>query len=334
MGWPENKAFSEQLPTLQLAWDSVSLGALKTCPRLYQLSIVEGWRSREEAVDLEFGILAHSGRERYYHARANGSDHDTSVSLALDFVLTASWDSELDRPRAVFCQDSYKNRFTLARTLVWYLDQWQQDPLEQVILASGKPAVEVSFRFELDFGPDYGWQWISSQPDVPGSQSGHNEQTVHYALCGHLDRLVRFNERLWVSDLKTTKSEPGSWFFEHFSPDNQMSLYSLAGKVVAGEPTAGVIVDATQVAVGFSRFRRGLIARTEAQLEEWLHSLRVLLRQAEQYARENFWPQNDRACYRCQFRSVCGRTPQVRESILASEFTKRTWDPTQARGDI
>lgn len=317
MSWPENRAFSPQLPALQIFWDSVSLGALKTCPRLYQLSIVEGWCSREEAIDLEFGILAHAGRERYYHARANGSDHDSAVSLALDFVLTASWDSELDRPRSVFCQDSYKNRFTLARTLVWYLDQWENDPLEQVILASGKPAVEVSFKFELDFAPDQDGGFYPN-----------------YQLCGHLDRLVRFNERLWVSDLKTTKSEPGSFFFEHFSPDNQMSLYSLAGKVVAGEQTAGVIVDAAQVAVGFSRFRRGLIARTEAQLEEWLRSLRVLLRQAEQYARENFWPQNDRACYRCQFRSVCGRTPQVRDSILASEFTKRTWDPTQARGDI
>ena len=315
MSWPENRAFSEHLPSLQLYWDSVSIGALKTCPRYYQLSIVEGWRSREEAVDLEFGILAHSGRERYYHARAEGAEHDAAVSLALDYVLTASWDSELDRPRAVFCQDSYKNRFTLARTLVWYLDQWEQDPLEQVMLANGKPAVEVSFKFELDFGP----------ADIP---------TNKYALCGHLDRLVKFNERLWVSDLKTTKSEPGSWFFEHFSPDNQMSLYSLAGKVVVGEQTAGVIVDAAQVAVGFSRFRRGLIARTEAQLEEWLRSLRVLLRQAEGYARENFWPQNDKACFRCAFRSVCGRTPQVRESILASEFTKRHWDPTVARGDI
>jgi hypothetical protein len=312
--WPANSAFSPQLPTLQLAWDSVSIGALKTCPRFYELSIVRGWRSRGTAVDLDFGIFLHSARERYYHARAFGEDHNAAQLKALSWLLEATWNSELNRP---WQGDQYKNRYTLARTLVWYLEQWgaRADPLEQVILANGRPAVEVSFRFELGYGPE-------------GSEG------EGFSLCGHLDRLVRFNSGLWVSDLKSTRHTLDTSYFQQFSPDNQMSLYTLAGQVVCGERTSGIIIDAAQVAVGFTRFARGLVQRTEAQLEEWLKGLQVLLGQAEQYARANFWPQNDKACFRCPFRPICGRTPHVREQWLKADFLQRLWDPLQVRGDI
>lgn len=320
--WPANTAFSPELPTLQLAWDSVSIGALKTCPRYYQLAIVQGWRSKQTAVDLEFGILLHSSRERYYHARARGEDHDTAQRNTLGWLLEATWDRELNRP---WQGDQYKNRFTLARSFIWYCEQWgQNDPLEQVMLANGKPAVEVSFRFQLDFGPS---QWLRNPP-------GEGEANLRYSLCGHLDRLVRFNNALWVSDLKSTRHTLDASYFGQFSPDNQMSLYTLAGKVVCSEPVQGIVLDAVQVAVGFSRFARGLVQRTEAQLEEWLAGLRVLLGQAESYAKANFWPQNDKACFRCSFRQVCARSPSVREQWLKADYVQKIWDPLVTRGDV
>src|ERR1700675_1021631 len=100
MGWPENTAFSPTLPTLQLFLDSTSLGALKMCPRYYQLAIVEGWIGRgiEGRIDLDFGIWLHSGRERYYHARANGQTHEQGVDAALQHVLTVTWNQETGRP--------------------------------------------------------------------------------------------------------------------------------------------------------------------------------------------------------------------------------------------
>ena len=50
---------------LQHLWDSTSLGALKQCPRYYELSIVRGYAPRALAVDLRFGLLMHSARERF-----------------------------------------------------------------------------------------------------------------------------------------------------------------------------------------------------------------------------------------------------------------------------
>lgn len=321
--WPANQAFSEQLPALQIFWDSTSLGALKKCPRYYQLTIVEGWSARGRKLDLEFGLFLHAARERYYHARASGADHDAAVDAAFDWLLTATWDETLDRP---WIGDQYKNRFTLARTLVWYLDQWEHDPLATVIQADGKPAVELSFRFALDFGP-YGGEFSYDPIKDEGGET-------KFYLCGHLDRLVRFNDRLWISDLKTTKNALDAWYFAQFSPHNQMSCYSLGGQVALSEPCAGIIIDAVQIGVGFSRSVRGQVQRTQAQLEEFLRSLRVLLTQAETYARANFWPMNETQCWNCEFRSICAKSPNVREKWLAADFVRRTWDPTVARGDV
>lgn len=325
MAWPDNSAFSAKLPTLQLAWDSTSLGDLKKCPRYYELRMVHGWSSRTRSVHLDFGIWLHSARERYYHARAGGANHESALDTALQYVLTATWDQTLDRPW--HSGDKYKNRLTLAQTLVDYCDKWKDDPLQTVILSNGKPAVEVSFRFGLGFGP------TTSVPYDPQIDAGGDDE--EFLLCGHLDRIVSFQERVWGSDLKTTQHSVDSHYFSQFSPDNQMSVYSLAGRVVLKEKLAGMIIDACQVLVTEPpRFARALVERTEQQLAEFARGLHVLLRQAEQYARANFWPQNEKACFRCEFRPICSRAPSVREQWLKADFTKRTWDPLKVRGDI
>ncbi len=322
--YPDNAAFSPKLHTLQLFWDSTSLGALKKCPRYYQLRHIEGWQPRTRSADLSFGIFMHSGRERYYHARAEGKLHEDALDFALAYVLEATWDAKTNRP---WQGDQYKNRYTLARSLIAYCDKWQDDALVTVIKSDKKPAVEESFRFPLGFGP------TGSLPhDAQNDTGGESDE---YFLCGHLDRLVEFSDRLWISDLKTTRHTIDSYYFAQFTPSNQFSIYVLAGNIVLGRKVAGLIVDAVQVGVNFEpRFGRALIERTEAQLSEFVRGLHVLLREAEYYARQNFWPMNESACFRCDFRSICSRAPSVREQWLKADFERSHWDPTQVRGDI
>jgi hypothetical protein len=331
MSWIDNGAFSRKIPKLQLFWDSVSTGALKKCPRYYELSIVEGWQPKGKRTDLEFGLFLHSGRERYYHARARGENHEVATNAALDYVLTATWDNVLDRPW--MSGDSSKNRYTLAQAMVDYCDKWEHDPLATVILASKLPAVEMSFRFPLGFGP------TGSLPYDAQSDSG-GESAEEFWLCGHLDRAAEFQERTWISDLKSTRSELNDRYFKQFKVNNQFSLYALAGRIVLNiKAVPGIIVDAVQVlATQPPRFKRVLVERTEAQLTEFVRGLHVLLRQAEYYARHGFWPMNERACFEhgrpCDFLEICGRAPSVREQWLRADFVKRTWDPTKVRGDI
>lgn len=142
----------------------------------------------------------------------------------------------------------------------------------------------------------------------------------------------------------TTKNNITPAFFAQFSPDNQMSVYDLAGTMIYPEPCAGIIIDAIQVGVTFSRFQRGFVERTPGQVEEFLHDLHYYLSCAESFAEANYWPMNDKACghvgwdeergtlrFGCEFREICGGDPAVRETKLAALFERSTWDPTQVR---
>lgn len=305
-----NLSFSQSTPGLQLSWDSTSLGEFKQCPRKYELSILWGWQPRGGAVDLEWGILVHSGTELYRHHRAAQEAHEGALRCVVQWALQATWDTELGRPQS--WPDPEKNRLTLIRALVWYCDQWKNDPLETVLLDEGKPATELSFKF------DSGYASAEGEP---------------YLLCGHLDRVVTLQGAAYIVDLKTTRYALDSRYFAQFSPDNQFSLYSLAARQVWHQPVQGLIVDGLQVGATFVRSHRQLIARPPEVLEEWYEGLQDWLELAERYARRGRWPQNDKAChlYRgCQFRSVCSAAPAGRAAALAMDFVQRAapgWDP-------
>lgn len=314
-----NTSFSPDIPGLQLAWDSTSMGALKECPYKYYLSVVLGFTPRAQSVHLTFGLWYHAALERYDHKRAEGLDHQESLRFAVAWLMEVSWERSLGRPW--LSDHPAKNRFTLVRSVVWYLDQFQDDNLKTVLLASGKPAVELSFRLELDHS--------SSTLGTP------------FVLCGHLDKLVEMEgptePGFYISDKKTSSSTISQDFFSKFSPDNQMSTYAFAGKVVYSVPIRGIIIDAAQIAVSFTRFARGLVERPAAVLDEWYEDLGMWLGMAELYALRNRWPRNEKSCNAyggCAFRGICSKSPSVRAQWLKVDYAKRTWDPLVVRGDI
>lgn len=305
---------------VQFAWDSTSLGLLKECPRKYQYTIIEGWRSKGESVHLKFGILFHSSLERYDIARANGDDHDEACDEVCEWLLqeTGTYESPAEYSTVALwvpwtSDHPKKNRETLFRTVFWYLEEYKDDPAKTVILANGKPAVELSFKFDLPF--------LSPSGDP-------------YIYCGHMDRLVTYADDVYVMDRKTSGSTIGAYYFAQYSPDNQMSGYTLAGKVVYDMPVSGVIIDAAQVAVGFSSYARGFTMRSDAQLAEWLDNTGIWLETAKRYAEVGVWPMNEKSCSNyggCPFRGVCQKDPSVRELFLKSDFEKRFWNPLEER---
>lgn len=303
------ESFSKENPLLQIAWDSTSLGTFKECPYKYYLKIVRGFVPKRESHHLRFGIAYHKGIETYHKARAEGKDHENAthymVLQSLEFSgerndegVFSPW--ETDMPE--------KSRPALIRALIWYVDHYKDDHAKTLIRPDGKPAVEVSFRFDLGF--------------------------KDYLLSGHLDRVAEFNDGLWINDIKTTKSTLSSNYFKQYSPHNQMSLYSCAGEVVFHRPISGVIIDATQLAVTFARFQRGFVPRTPGILSEWLDDTKAWISKAEACVDKMTWPMNDTACNNyggCTFRGVCSKDPSVRQTFLEADFEVKPWDPLEVR---
>ena len=301
---------------IQYAWDSTSLGYLKTCPRLYQYIMIDGWTPKDESIHLRFGIEYHKALENYDRCRADGLNHEDSLFEAVREALyrMEGWDPDPDTKAG-----KEKNPKSLVRSVVWYLDQYKDDNAKTYIRTDGKPAVELSFRFELDWGPEH-------------------DKTILYVLCGHLDKVVTFVDELFVLDRKTTTFRLTEYYFNQFDPNNQMSLYTLAAKVVLNAPIKGIIIDAVRLNGDTPEFGRRLTYRTDDQLEEWVGELRFWLRMAEGYATEGYWPRNDTACDKyggCRFREVCSKSPQVREEFLKASFVKvkpeERWNPLRVR---
>src|SRR6516164_8122947 len=224
---------------VQYAWDSTSLGDFKRCPRLYFYRMIEGWQEKDESVHLRFGIEYHHALQEYEECRANGQDHDGSVNTVVYNLLRRISDWNPDRETKA---GKNKNAETLLRTVIWYLDAHKDDEAETLIWKDGTPAVEQSFRFELTWGPE------AEQP---------------YVLCGHLDEIVVYQGQRYVMDHKTTTWFITSSYFDRYEPDNQMTLYALASKVVLHQdhPVRGVIIDAARIEPEKSSFARGITYR-------------------------------------------------------------------------
>ena len=219
---------------IQFAWDSTCLGLIKTCPRLYQYTMIDGYVAKGESIHLRFGIEYHQALQDYDIARAEGTSHEDAVRSSISELVRRTHDWSVDE---TVKPGKYKNRTTLISLTLDYLDHYVDDPAETYIKSDGKPAVELSFRFELDWGPN-GWHHGDTYT---------NADPQPYLLCGHMDRVVSFNDQLFVMDHKTTTTTPSQYYFDQYEPHNQMTLYTIAGQVVLGAPIKGVIVRAAQI---------------------------------------------------------------------------------------
>ncbi len=316
----EEAAPSPFLPgtNVQYAWDSTCIGLMKTCPKLYYYTIIEGYRPKDENIHLRFGGEFHQALWDYDMAMADDASHNDAVRSVVTDLLRRLADFN---PTPDTKAGKYKNRNSLVRSVILYLDHRRDDTMKTYRLSNGKPAVELSFRFELEFGP------------------GDTEQP--YLLSGHLDRVVSDPDgNLFIEDHKTTTTTPSDYFFNGFEPNNQMSLYSFAGQVVLDMPVKGVMINAVQLLLTepYNRFQRGFTFRNKDQLEEWLTDLSRFLQLAEWYATNNEWPQNDTACGNyggCKFREVCAKSPSVRHIWLNANFEKLApedrWNPLKSR---
>ena len=323
----------------QYCWDSTSLTLATTCWRKYYYKLIEGWTPDSGSAHLRFGAHYATALEHYYKHLANGVSPEESLILVIHEALVETWEHEWEEFDMSIADESghrvekqrrrvegtghpweslhnLKTRGNLIRTIIWYFDHFAEDPTKVIQLANGKPGVEYTFKLPVD-------------GDI--------------IFSGHIDRLVSYSDNPYVMDQKTTGSTISQRFFADFDLSIQMSMYTFAGKVIYNMPVKGVIIDGAQIAVGFTRFERGITLRTEEQLNEWYQEMMDTV--AEGRARYAKWqdsgdalrafPRNLSACGNyggCEFREICSKGQQFRDQFLRGSFTKgEPWDPMKAR---
>lgn len=286
--------------------DHTSLSMFKECPQKYKLAIVDGYRLNTTAAPLVFGSAIHEGLEQFERALARGQDRTAALVHAIRAALVYKL------PEG----DTGRTRETLIRSLVWYEAHYRNDFAVTHILPSGKPAVELSFRVELPF------------------TFAHSDAPVLY--CGHIDKIVNYQDRLFAMEHKTTKSALSDHYWLRYTFSSQISGYNLACELSFNTEIGGAIIDSLQVGVNFTRFGRRIAARTKVHQQEWLLDTHYWLEQLNSSFTTDRWPHNHESCSKfggCQFRDVCFASPLVRESVLRTHYRVERWDPLKPRGE-
>jgi len=319
------KSFDEN--GIQFGWDQTSIKLASECLYKYKLRMLDGWRPRGVSVHLFFGGVYASALEHFHKHRAAGMDHDEALVAIVREALIATWLYETEPtgegdpgyPNGVniisgsgapWASDhNTKTRENLIRTIVWYFEHFKEDACATVILSDGSAAVEHSFQLPVDNG---------------------------IIFSGHLDRLVEFGHKIYIQDQKTTASTITPRYFLSYSPDDQITgMYPFAGRAIFKLPVKGVMIDAAQIAVGFTRFERGFIFTDDSALDEWYDDALYHIETAQAATRANHFPKNRTSCHKyagCEFREVCSKSPHVREQFLKADFEKaERWDPLQSR---
>src|SRR6266851_8244237 len=105
---------------IQYAWDSTSLGYLKTCPRLYQYHMIEGWVPKEESIHLRFGSEYHAAIQDYENSSAKGQSFDDALAYAVWQMLIRirDWD-----PDPTLRPYPFKNTAQLLYLVLAYFDE-------------------------------------------------------------------------------------------------------------------------------------------------------------------------------------------------------------------
>ena len=368
---------------LQWVWDSTSIKMMQGCLRRYNFRFLQGWTEQETPIALAFGRDFHTCMETYHKCRAYGLDFETSVKRMARLAALLG-----ERLQSL---DTSRTKETLVRSVVWYLDEYKDDPLVTAMLPDGKPAVELSFMlpiFDIKVRPteelpplflsDLENWWIlinGRRPTVEeiihsvsqgrrlfGTLIGigdHSEQaweafyesfytiTIHFS--GHIDRVVHFKDEVFVTDYKSSKYQLTLDWVRGFDMSTQFEGYYTAAHILASQPNsvfpsppAGVLVDALQLGVNFTRFARFPLRYSASVADDFLSNLEALVRiKAETSARLGLWPREAESecnAYRradgsggCEFRPVCLAPPAARERELQQRFTRSIWDPSKSR---
>jgi hypothetical protein len=222
--------------------------------------------------------------------------------------------SDTESERRYVPGNNNKNRHTLVRLVGWYCED-QPEQMDAgfvpIHLASGKPAVELSFKLPLPFKTKQGEPFI---------------------LAGYLDSIMEAGNERWIADNKTTKATLSAPYWKQFAPNVQVDTYDLAGSLLfPSENIKGVAIEAAQTLVGSAAFGLQLFRHDDTQREEFLNEIGWWLALAEKMAEDNFWPMNRANCKICPFNGVCSKPPARREEYLKADFEVSKWNPLEER---
>lgn len=304
--------------------DNFALTNFQTCPAKYELRIKQGWTTRRRSSALSFGGGFHEGLAVWYKT------HDLAAALS---AIVNKWDDSVS-------VDDYRTKEKAVQVMIDYVKHYPQESFKVVGFETGAPMIEVPFV--LDTGLHLDCQLCAEHPGVSTPFTEARTKVITKDICsrcgtpyepieygGIFDGLVDFNGQLWVFEHKTT-SQLGSYYFDQFKPNNQVTGYIWAAEQLSGRKVQGAIINAIGVyKTGATKFERGMTARHPQDLKEWLENIRIVCNQIKRAEKEGY-SQSTGACTlygKCEYHSIHVLShPSERQKRLESDYIQEAWD--------
>ena len=235
----------------------------------------------------------------------------------------------------------------------WYVDKDVKKATD-VFLANYTENLEIDDKRTNRMG-----EWIIENYDKQYRDQPHElvksemtfsiPVTSDFTFTGRMDKIVKWDNTLWILDHKTT-SGLGATYFNMAEPNLQFMGYAYAAREM-GYNIRGVIIDAILVAKGLlpsdaatgvrknpnlTPFARYDIYYKEENFAEWYKTVMAVRKDIKVCEEYDEWYPNFDACTHfgeCPYRRVCKEDQAIRQRILDADYEVSHWNPLQKEGE-
>jgi len=344
---------------------------MQACPERYRLKQIEGWRARENRVDLIFGHVVGSALELFYKGVIEaGLTHDDALCKALQYALNETWDHEADKPllgayvdvwrcageapylnasgRKVKCPHAYKTKPPRVgpapqqcgacggEVEAW--SQWvpEKKPKDRLAVLRAIVAYAEEMKGGILAPISYGTE---AMLEVKFLVPFHAMNGVEYWLAGWFDKVATMGpDRVLITDYKTTGASISKLYWEQYAPNTQVGFYNLVARHVLPPDVAelfeGVAIEAIQILAEGVRYEYREFPATVEQNKETELNVAFWIAQAGIFHESGYYPRNPQSCRWCEFKAVCSALPGKRDDILAERFERRRWNPLTRTAEL
>lgn len=306
---PPKQTFMASLPRYEpAARDHTAVIQAKECLRKYFYRIILGFAERETKPYFKFGSAYHIFMETLEKSwfdpvlKTGDKNIDNKEHIEKAIAATVKFFGRSDPP--VGSHYDFLSSGRLIKSCLIAYKKWQNEKRAGTIEVIG---VEQAFEVLLKDGK---------------TRRG-----------GKADQFSRWNSQLAGKDFKTS-SQTENKFRRSIDPNEQFCGYLLGLSKLSGEHVSILFVDTlynrkpTKSDNGGPKIVVYTVNKTKWQLEEFEED--VIFWEQEMIGRareEDKWPFNEKACWRCEYRSVCTKgTERAMMAQLENEFTVSPWD--------
>ena len=306
---PPKQSFMASFPRYEpAARDHTAVIHAKECLRKYFYRIVLGFAERETKPFFKFGTAYHVFMETLEKSwydpllKTGNKDHNDKEHLIKAIAASMKSFGRGDPP--VGSRYDFLSSGRLLASCKMAYKKWQAEKKSGSIKVIG---VEQAFEVLLKDGK---------------TRRG-----------GKADQFTEWNSQLAGKDFKTS-SQTEDKFRRSIDPNEQFNGYLLGLSKLSGEHVSILFVDTlynskpTKTYSGGPKIVVYTVNKTRWQLEQYEEDVIFWEQSIINRAREeDKWPLNEKACWRCEYRSVCKKgTERAMMNQLESEFTVSPWD--------